>query len=163
MIYSLRNERKQLHKLNENTWLYHAIDNCQMPQSRNSYVNQNESEVWAFLRLKKEKQRKGSKHQRLQYAGLNSIACIEILQSIAAFILHPIALITSGRPRVPIVCVERIIVTETQVQHFLGLRGKITVRIDQVLYTPLCFSLCPGKYKIHYITERKKFLQRVKW
>ena len=149
MIYSLRNERKQQHKLNENTWMYHAFDNCQMPQSRNSSVNQNELEVWAFLRLKKEKQRKVSKHQRLQYAGLNSIACIEIFKSIAAFILHPIALITSGRPRVPIVCVERIIVTETQVQRFLSLRGEVVVRINQVLYTPLRFSLCPGKYKIH--------------
>ena len=81
--------------------------------------------------------------------GLIPLPASKYHQSIAAFILHPIALITSGRPRVPIVCVERIIVTETQVQHFLGLRGEVAVRINQVLYTPLRFSLCPGKSKIH--------------
>ena len=82
--------------------------------------------------------------KRLHYTS-NASGCIKangwINASVSIDLFHAIALIISGRPRVPIVCAERIVVSKAQVQHFPVSRGNGAVRIYQILHTlfPLGF------------------------
>ena len=59
------------------------------------------------------------------------------IASVSIDVFLAIALIISGRPRVPIVCAERIVVSKAQVQHFPVSRGNGAVRIYQILHTQI--------------------------
>ena len=63
-------------------------------------------------------------------------------------VCHAITLIISGRPRVPIVCAERIVVSKPQVQHFPVSRGKGAVRINQIIHTLLPLGFLPETMKV---------------
>ena len=72
-------------------------------------------------------------------------------------VFHTIAPILSGRPRVPIVCAERIIVSEAQVQHSPISRGNVAVRINQILQTLLLLGFLPEIMKVHKIIHQCLF------
>ena len=83
---------------------------------------------------------------------LNCSGCLNAGGSTDVF--HTIALIISGRPRVPIVCAERIVVSEGQVQDFSLSRGKSAVRIDQILQTLLPLRFLPERMTVNKIILR---------
>ena len=78
---------------------------------------------------------------------MNGSGCLNAGGSTDVF--HTIALIISGRPRVPIVCAERIIVSEAQVQHLPMSGGNFAVRINQILQTLLLLDFLPEIIKVN--------------
>ena len=83
---------------------------------------------------------------------LNGSGCLNAGGSTDVF--HTIALIISGRPRVPIVCAERIIVSEAQVQHLPMSGGNFAVRINQILQTLLLLDFLPEIMKVNKIIHQ---------
>ena len=83
---------------------------------------------------------------------LNGSGCLNAGGSTDVF--HTIALIISGRPRVPIVCAERIIVSEAQVQHLPISGGNFAVRIYQILQTLLLLDFLPEIMKVNKIIHQ---------
>ena len=83
---------------------------------------------------------------------LNCSGCLNAGGSTDVF--HTIALIISGRPRVPIVCAERIVISEAQVQHFSASMGNSAVRMDQILQTLLHLGFLPERMTFNKIILR---------
>ena len=83
---------------------------------------------------------------------MNGSGCLNAGGSTDVF--HTIALIISGRPRVPIVCAERIIVSEAQVQHLPISGGNFAVRINQILQTLLLLDFLPEIMKVNKIIHQ---------
>ena len=83
---------------------------------------------------------------------MNGSGCLNAGGSTDVF--HTIALIISGRPRVPIVCAKRIIVSEAQVQHLPISGGNFAVRINQILQTLLLLDFLPEIMKVYKIIHQ---------
>ena len=83
---------------------------------------------------------------------MNGSGCLNAGGSTDVF--HTITLIISGRPRVPIVCAERIIVSEAQVQHLPISGGNFAVRINQILQTLLLLDFLPEIMKVNKIIHQ---------
>ena len=83
---------------------------------------------------------------------MNGSGCLNAGGSTDVF--QTIALIISGRPRVPIVCAERIIVSEAQVQQLPISGGNFAVRINQTLQTLFLLDFLSEIMKVNKIIHQ---------
>ena len=83
---------------------------------------------------------------------MNGSGCLNAGGSTDVF--HTIALIISGRPRVPIVCAERIVISKAQVQYLSVSKGNSAVRINQILQTLLPLRFLPERMTVNKIILR---------
>ena len=92
-----------------------------------------------FLNLKYGQKWYKRKKQSQRCINLYTNGCNDVV----LYIPHAMALIISGRPRIPIVSAERIVVHQIKFYHLKDIRRKFAVGHNGFYPTPFCFSMFP--------------------
>ena len=119
------------------------------------------TKIAKVISLKAEKEPNGreNRKKRLENTGFDASSCIGGNGFIGAKecvnaggstdVFHPVALVISGRPRVPIISAERIVVSQSQFCQFQRFRRSATLSMYQILKTPLRLSMFPVNNEGH--------------
>ena len=101
--------------------------------------------VFWFLNLKDEEKWHKRKKQSQRCVNLSTSGCTDVVLSIEGifYVPHAMALIISGRPRIPIVGAERIVVDQIKFYRLEEIRRKFAVGLNGLHPTFFCFSMFP--------------------
>ena len=112
-----------------------------------------------FLNLKYGQKWYKRKKESQRCINLYTTGCTDVV----LYIPHAMALIISGRPRIPIVSAERIVVHQIKFYHLKDIRRKFAVGHNGFHPTPFCFSMFPVEIRKrkHKIKKMLKIAQNL--
>ena len=118
-----------------------------------------ESVSLILLNLKYEQKWPKRKKQNQRCINLYNSGCTDVV----LYIPHAMALIISGRPRIPIVSAERILVHQIKFYHLKDISRKFAVGHNGFHPTPFCFSMFPVEIRKrkHKIKKMLKIAQNL--